>query len=485
MKKQYDILISTDSVCDIPRDLYSKLPVEVIPYYVVTSKGRFKDNVEIDSRGLLDSMKDTRTTAHSAAPEVDEYDEYFRVLSQSYKKVIHLSIGSRVGRGYANASEAANRYDNVVVYDTGQISSGLGIVVLKVATMVKDGKGYDDVVVAIKELTKKVSSSFIIKYFDNMVRAKRVSPRVQRICERLMLHPKLVMKKSDIKVGGVSLGKWTHVVDRYIKSCLRDPESINRDILFITQVGLDLNEIDYIRVAVDKIYRFNHIFIVNAGSAISCNCGAGTFGLLFSRNNNYPIDLDIEEFSTANVDDVNLLNEVNAIMAEESSYYGESELTESDDYQGYYEEDDVALEIYDVNESSSEEEFDKKDEKPSSGDSMIDRLSAIEGLETDVGLKYCMNNKDFYLMVIQEYVKKNKLSILDECLKSEDYDNYRINVHALKSTSLNIGAKELSQKAKASEVAIKEGDTDYAKEHHEELIKEYKEMLNSINEVLS
>jgi HPt (histidine-containing phosphotransfer) domain-containing protein len=250
-------------------------------------------------------------------------------------------------------------------------------------------------------------------------------------------------------------------------------------------VGLDLNEIDYIRIAVDKIYRFNHIFIVNAGSAISCNCGAGTFGLLFSRNNNYPIDLDIEEFSTANVDDVNLLNEVNAIMAEESSYYGESELTESDDYQGYYEEDDVAFETYDVNESSSEEEFDKKDEKPSSGDSMIDRLSAIEGLETDVGLKYCMNNKDFYLMVIQEYVKKNKLSILDECLKSEDYDNYRINVHALKSTSLNIGAKELSQKAKASEVAIKEGDTDYAKEHHEELIKEYKEMLNSINEVLS
>ena len=127
MNKQYDIIISTDSVCDIPRDLYSKLPVEVIPYYVVTAKGRFKDNVEIDSRGLLDSMKSNKTAAHSAAPEVSEYDGYFKPLSQSYEKVIHLSRGCRVGRGYGNAVEAAKQYDNVEVYDTGQISSGLGI----------------------------------------------------------------------------------------------------------------------------------------------------------------------------------------------------------------------------------------------------------------------------------------------------------------------------------------------------------------------
>ena len=88
-------------------------------------------------------------------------------------------------------------------------------------------------------------------------------------------------------------------------------------------------------------------------------------------------------------------------------------------------------------------------------------------------------------MVIKEYLKEDKGEILDKCLMSEDYDNYRVNVHALKSTSLNIGAKELSLKAKASELAIKEGDNDYAKEHHEELIRDYRQMRESIKEAMS
>ncbi len=484
MDKESDILISTDSVCDLPRDLYSRLPVEVISYYVVTEKGRFKDNIEIDSKSLLASMEGGRMVAHSAAPEIEEYIEYFDILSKEYKTIIHLSIGSRVGRGYLNALEASKRYDNITVFDTGQISSGLGIVVLKVATMAKNNEDYDSIIKAVKILSKNVSSSFIIRYFDNMVSAHRVSLRVQKICEKLMLHPKLVMKKSDIKVSGVSLGKWSRVVDRYIKSCLKDPDSINKDILFITHAGLDMNELEYIRLLTDRILKFNHIFIVNAGSAISCNCGAGTFGLLFSRNNNYPISLDIEEYSTAYVDNADLLNEVNEIMAQESSYIM-SELKESDDYYEATDEDEYSESVPKASDVKEDNEEQNVQKSSSAGDSVIERLKSIEDLETDIGLKYCMNNEEFYLMVIKEYLKEDKGEILDKCLMSEDYDNYRVNVHALKSTSLNIGAKELSLKAKASELAIKEGDNDYAKEHHEELIRDYRQMCESIKEAMS
>ena len=59
----------------------------------------------------------------------------------------------------------------------------------------------------------------------------------------------------------------------------------------------------------------------------------------------------------------------------------------------------------------------------------------------------------------------------------EAWKNYQIHVHALKSTSLNIGAEKLSEHAKALEFAAKDADYPYIREHHAGVIAEYGELL--------
>ncbi len=53
-------------------------------------------------------------------------------------------------------------------------------------------------------------------------------------------------------------------------------------------------------------------------------------------------------------------------------------------------------------------------------------------------------------------------------------------VHALKSTSLTIGAEALSAQAKALELAGKKGDADYIREHHPALLRSYTELCEQI-----
>ncbi len=66
-----------------------------------------------------------------------------------------------------------------------------------------------------------------------------------------------------------------------------------------------------------------------------------------------------------------------------------------------------------------------------------------------------------------------------------DYEkNYRIQVHALKSTSLIIGALKFSEFAKKLEIAAKEENINYIEENHEELMKSYKKLHNEIGEWL-
>ena len=52
-----------------------------------------------------------------------------------------------------------------------------------------------------------------------------------------------------------------------------------------------------------------------------------------------------------------------------------------------------------------------------------------------------------------------------------------INVHALKSTSKSIGATELAQMALECEMAGKNGEYDFIKEHHEALMQRYAEVV--------
>ena len=114
----------------------------------------------------------------------------------------------------------------------------------------------------------------------------------------------------------------------------------------------------------------------------------------------------------------------------------------------------------------------------------LQRLEQLEGLDVKTGLTYCMNEEDFYIEMLQEFLQADKASQLKHFLAEEDWDNYRTTVHALKSTSLTIGAAHLSGEAKALEMAAKEGNMDYIRSHHDGVMDEYKELTDHLKEIL-
>lgn len=101
-------------------------------------------------------------------------------------------------------------------------------------------------------------------------------------------------------------------------------------------------------------------------------------------------------------------------------------------------------------------------------------------LNTNLGLMYCMNDEDFYQEMIKEYAGEDKSNLLRECLAAGNYDDFRTFVHAVKSTSLNIGAEHLSEKAKRLEYAAKESDISYIHSNFDEFISEYESLLKKI-----
>lgn len=99
-----------------------------------------------------------------------------------------------------------------------------------------------------------------------------------------------------------------------------------------------------------------------------------------------------------------------------------------------------------------------------------------------MGLDYCCGEEAFYLDMLQMFhdQAEEKRAELVALYEAANWTDYAIKAHALKSTSLTIGAEALSAQAKALEQAGKNGDVEYIRENHPLLLQMYGEVCESI-----
>jgi response regulator RpfG family c-di-GMP phosphodiesterase len=121
-----------------------------------------------------------------------------------------------------------------------------------------------------------------------------------------------------------------------------------------------------------------------------------------------------------------------------------------------------------------------RETEPSAEEPLQKQSTLPDYLDTATGLAYCMNDQNFYREMLVEYVNGDKTAELVEYFDKEDFEYYRITVHAVKSTSLTIGATKVSEDAKALEMACKEGNLDFVKQNHEAFLQEYKALIRVI-----
>lgn len=104
------------------------------------------------------------------------------------------------------------------------------------------------------------------------------------------------------------------------------------------------------------------------------------------------------------------------------------------------------------------------------------------GINSQIGLDYCCGDENFYLEMLRMFYdqgaeRRDEISALYE---AGNWEDYAVKVHALKSTSLTIGAEALSERAKALERAGKKEDIAFIRENHQELMRMYEEVCSSI-----
>lgn len=285
-KTKLPVMISTDSVSDLPQHLVKKNQVAVMPYRVVTEGGEFLDGVETETDGLLSYIGERGKRVRSEAPKTADYEEFFADQLLKAQYIVHISMARNVSKGYANALEASKTFDNVIVVDSGHLSSGMGLMVLRAAEYAAAGLPAEAIRKELEQMRRLVRTSFIVESTEYLARSGRISSRIHTICEAFLLHPVIVLKNSSMTVGAIRMGTRDYARKKYVASMLKDMHQADRKILFITYAGLNRGQLKEIEEQVKEKMQFEHVIYQKASPAISTNCGPGSFGLLFVLKGN-------------------------------------------------------------------------------------------------------------------------------------------------------------------------------------------------------
>ncbi|MBR4941544.1 MAG: DegV family EDD domain-containing protein, partial [Clostridia bacterium] len=183
----------------------------------------------------------------------------------------------------ANARMAAEQFENAKIFcvDSMNLSTGIGLMVIRAAEMAAEGVSAEDIVSALEEMRTRVRASFVLDTLEYLHRGGRCSLLASVGASLLSLHPEIAVSDGGMASRAKYRGKMPIAAKKYAANLLLARENIEDKRVFVTYtVGTAPEIIDAVLGEV-KAAGFEEVLQSTAGSVISSHCGRNCIGFLF------------------------------------------------------------------------------------------------------------------------------------------------------------------------------------------------------------
>lgn len=113
-----------------------------------------------------------------------------------------------------------------------------------------------------------------------------------------------------------------------------------------------------------------------------------------------------------------------------------------------------------------------------------DFLKKFAFLDTEMGLICSGGSVSLYKNILEDFVIEDRTDNLKDAYSKQDWEEYRILAHSVKSGALTIGAVELSEEARSMEINAIKRDTDGILKGHNKFLKTYESMIEKVKNSL-
>ncbi|MBQ3533961.1 MAG: DegV family protein [Clostridia bacterium] len=282
--EKLSVRASADSTCDLSPELLQAYGIETLPLYVVMDGNAYKDGLELTPDELYAKVREAGKIGSTAAINVNEYLTFFTRMKESCDTLIHFTISSEMSSCFQNACIAAEEVGGVYVIDSRNLSTGIGLQVLRACELAQKGMAAEVIVSYVREMAGRVDATFIPESLEFLKMGGRCSAAAALGANLLRLKPCIQVREGKMLVGKKYTGSMENVLSKYVKDRLNKLEDLDLSRVFITHSGMsDPAIIDKVKDAVLAIAPFEDVQITRAGCTVSNHCGPNTLGVLFCK----------------------------------------------------------------------------------------------------------------------------------------------------------------------------------------------------------
>lgn len=277
------IRIVSDSTCDLSQSLIEKYDISIIPLCITLGEDTYLDGIDVSPEEIYKWSDEHKTTPKTSAVPFDKIESTLTPMIEAGDDIIFIGISEEM-------SSTCNRvrifgedtgYGRIFVINSKNLSTGIGLQVLRAAELRDAGKSAEEIVSEIEGARDLVRASFVVDTLTFLARGGRCTAVTALMANALKLHPEIVVKDGKMGVGRKVRGKPSVAVMAYVDGLIPALQKADTRRVFITHSGSDRETLDAVRERLVALGRFDEILETQAGGVISSHCGPNTLGVLF------------------------------------------------------------------------------------------------------------------------------------------------------------------------------------------------------------
>jgi len=280
MKK---VKIIADSTCDLSPELIARYDISIVPLCILLDGKSYFDGADITPDEIFKWSDEHKTTPKTAAIPFDKTLEVFRPFMDNGDDIIFFGISSHMSStcNVPRILSAQEDYERIFVIDSENLSTGIGLQVIKAAELAAEGVPAEEIVSIINADRRKVRASFVVDTLTFLARGGRCTAITALMANTLRLHPMILVKEGKMGVGKKYRGRMQMALSAYVDDLTPQLREADPKRVFITHSGCDTEIISAVKEKLEALGYFEEILITRAGGVISSHCGPNTLGVLF------------------------------------------------------------------------------------------------------------------------------------------------------------------------------------------------------------
>lgn len=275
------IILSTESVADLPEELIEKYQIQIIPMHVIMG-GRDYLESELSVRDIFDYYHQHKKIPSTTATNEREYCNLFSKINNDFPNsiIIHLGYTSKSSASFQSAIIAAENFNNVFLIDTLNVTGGLAAIVMYAATLLEEQPLIEPAafIEKIKGVLPKTRLAFIPDTLEFLKAGGRVSNIAFIGGSLLKIKPCIELKEGKLVPTRKYRGKMSDVAEKLMRDYLSKYPINRKQLYLVYSIGLD----EQIKRRMEQLAKeagFERTLWIQAGPTISTHSGPGCFGI--------------------------------------------------------------------------------------------------------------------------------------------------------------------------------------------------------------